>query len=286
MREFSGRVAVVTGAASGIGAALATTLAREGMKIVLADVEEAALSDTARSLSEAGHDVTPVVTDVTRPGDLQALAQRTLDAYGGVHVLCNNAGVFAAGRSWESPVEDFKWVMDVNVWGVLHGIQAFVPVMLAQGGEAHIVNTSSMAGVTALPFVSAYHMSKHAVMALSESLYKELQAEGGEIGVSVLCPEMIRTNIGHSERNRPSDPTRDPDTRAPNLHRELVEKGIVAAAEAGLSPEIISARVLEAIRNEQFYVLADPDDDWSRMCDVRLDDIRERRNPSQEVPSS
>ncbi len=281
MKDLKGRVAVVTGAASGIGRALAGIFAAEGMKVVLADIEEAPLREAAQELVDGGAEALAVQTDVTQPDDLKALAERTLDQFGAAHILCNNAGVLVGGKSWESPVSDFEWQMNVNLWGVLHGIQAFVPIMLVQDTECHIVNTSSMAGVTAMPFVSGYHMTKHAVMALSECLYKELRAEPSKIGVSVLCPELINTGIGFSDRNRPSDPTRDPDHTS-SISANLVSKAIQEGAKQGVAPEVIAERVLAGIREDRFYILAE--DTWRDMCNARLDDILHARNPRLEIP--
>src|SRR5262249_14844944 len=163
----------VTGGASGIGRALAETFGREAMKVVLADVESGALAAAARELGASGVDVLAVETDVTRPADVDRLAERTLARFGAVHVVCNNAGVSAGGLSWSAPLEDYQWMLGVNMWGVIHGVRTFVPIMLRQGDEGHVVNTASMAAVTALPYAAAYHMSKHAVLALSEVLYHE-----------------------------------------------------------------------------------------------------------------
>ncbi len=281
MKEFDGRVAVVTGAASGIGRALAVAFAAEGMKVVLADVEETPLLEATKELTDGGAEALAVRTDVTQPGDLKNLAERALDQFGAVHVLCNNAGVFAAGKTWEAPFADYEWMMNVNTWGVLHGIQAFVPLMLTQDTECHIVNTSSMAGVTIIPFVTGYHISKHAVMALSECLFKELEAESSKIGVSVLCPEVINTNIGYAERNRPADPTRDPD-RLNSPIGDMVTKGLIAQAEQGLAPSVMADRVLAAIRENRFYILAE-DATWVSACNARLDDIKHARNPRSDT---
>ncbi len=159
MQEFAGRVAVVTGAASGIGRALAERFAGLGMKLALADVEGEALEGVRAALAADGAEVRAFETDVARPESVQELARRTLEAFGRVHVVCNNAGVITGGLSWEAPLSDFEWVMGVNFWGVLHGVQTFVPILLDQGEEAHVVNTASMAALTTLPFASAYHVS-------------------------------------------------------------------------------------------------------------------------------
>ena len=277
MRELSGRVAVVTGAASGIGRALAARLGAEGMRLVLADVEPASLGDAQRELARAGVEALAVRTDVTSQDSVLALAERTYDAFGAAHVVCNNAGVFAGGLSWEAPLSDFEWVFGVNTWGVLHGIRAFVPRMLAGGEPGHIVNTASMAGLTYGPTSSAYFMSKHATLALSESLYLELKNKGARIGVSAICPELVATKIGDSERNRPLHLKRGDEPASPE--RDLVERAIKSAIPTGIAPDAIAARALEAIREERFYVLAPAGDPWRRMCEARLELIRSASNP-------
>jgi NAD(P)-dependent dehydrogenase (short-subunit alcohol dehydrogenase family) len=277
MKKFRDKVAVVTGAASGIGLALAEAFAAQGMKIVLADIEEATLQQAAKALEGQGMEVLPVVTDVSKADDLERLAESTLKHFGGVHIVCNNAGVFTAGLSWQAPVADYEWLLGVNVWGVIHGIRTFVPIMLKQDSEGHIVNTSSMAGLTTLPYVGIYHLSKHAVVALSECLYHELSVAESKVKVSVLCPEMIMTNIGSSERNRPS---RAPLPASPE--HDLVVKSLVEANKKGISPAIIAERVLQAIREERFYILSE--EGWRRACNRRLDDIRDGSNPSFEPP--
>ena len=165
MKEFKDRVAVIAGAASGIGRALADRCAREGMRVVLADIEEPALAQAATEMKEAGADVLAVLTDVSQAGDVEALARKTLDAYGAVHLLCNNAGVGAGSTAWESTINDWQWVLGVNLWGVLHGIRVFLPIMLDQDAEGHIVNTASIAGLISYSPDAAYHLTKHAVVA-------------------------------------------------------------------------------------------------------------------------
>jgi NAD(P)-dependent dehydrogenase (short-subunit alcohol dehydrogenase family) len=278
MQELRGKVAVVTGAASGIGLALAKRLGAEGMKLALADVEPAALAGAQQALEGAGVACVAVQTDVTRADAVAALAERTLEAFGRVHVVCNNAGVFAGGLSWEAPLSDYEWVLGVNTWGVIHGVRTFVPILLRQGEPGHVVNVASMAALTSGPLSAAYFMSKHAVLALSESLYLELRQKGAPIGVSVVCPELIATRIGDAERNRPAHWKRG-DAPA-SLERDLVEGAIRTATQTqGAPPERIAERTLAAIRADRFYVLAPEGDPWRTACHARLDAIRAERNP-------
>jgi NAD(P)-dependent dehydrogenase (short-subunit alcohol dehydrogenase family) len=278
MERLGGRVAVVTGGASGIGRALAEAFGAEGMKVVLADVEPTALDATAREIRAQGVEVLAVETDVTKPEQMTRLAEKTLAAFGGVHVVCNNAGVFAGGLCWTQPVADYEWVLGVNMWGVIHGIRTFVPIMLERGEEGHIVNTASMAALTANPYAAAYHMSKHAVLALSEVLYHELRGTGAKIGVSALCPEAVATRIDDCERNRPSALRASASgPLAPDV--ELVNGAIKAAVAGGIPTSVIAARVLRAVKEDRFYVLSDADA-WRRSCESRLEDIRLVRNPT------
>jgi len=281
MERLRGRVAVVTGGASGIGRALAETFGREGMKVVLADVEPEALAKTAREIGGMGVDVLAVETDVTKQSSVDGLAEKTLAAFGGVHLVCNNAGVFAGGLSWSQPLADYAWVLGVNMWGVIHGIRTFVPIMLERGDEGHVVNTASMAAVTANPYAAAYHMSKHAVLALSEVLYHELRGTGAKIGVSALCPEAVATNIDASERNRPAG-LRAPGV-APTPDVALVNGAIRAAVAGGIPTQVIADRVLRAVKEDRFYILSDGEA-WRRACDTRLEDVRLARNPTFAPP--
>jgi len=286
MQSFAGRTAVVTGAASGIGLALCERFAALGMQVVMADVEAAALGRAAKGLEEAGHPVLAVPTDVSRADALAHLAERTREAFGAVHVLCNNAGVFAGGPCWEAPQSDYDWVFGVNVFGIVHALRSFVPGMLAHGEPAHIVNTASMAALTTAPFAGPYSMSKAAVMSLSETLFLEMKSRSARIGVSVLCPELVATGIGRSERNRPAHLARKPGEGA-SPERDLVEQAIAASTQAGLAPGVLADRTLEAIRADRFYVLADEGDPWREACHARLDDIRAARNPgSTPVPGA
>jgi NAD(P)-dependent dehydrogenase (short-subunit alcohol dehydrogenase family) len=275
VERLAGRVAVVTGAASGIGRALATRFGEEGMRVVLADLEADALQGAVAALTQRGVEALGVRTDVSQPDALHALAERTLEAFGAAHVLCNNAGVFAGGTSWEAPLSDYEWVFSVNVWGVLHGLRAFLPLLLEQD-EAHVLNTASMAGVTNAPFVAPYTMSKHAVVSLSETLYLEMQARGARVGVSVVCPELIHTRIAESQRNRPEHLKRDAPSHP---EQELVEDAIRSSMSGGADPGVIALRALQAIRDRQLYVLAPEGDPWREACNVRLEDLRLARNP-------
>lgn len=278
LTEFEGRVAVVTGAASGIGKALCERFAREGMKVVMADVENDQLREAAREIETLGSEILAVRTDVSQADDLSALAEATLERFGKVHVLCNNAGVFAGGRTWEAIGTDWEWVLGVNVYGVLYGIRAFVPIMLEQNEPAHVVNTCSMAGLINTPFSGAYNVSKHAALSLTETLYHELNTLETPVGVSALCPELIRTGIGRSERNRPAHLKRPDDSGTPE--QEMVETVIRTSIDSGISPSVMADRVFEGIKEDRFYLLAEEDTNWIAACRTRLDDIRERRNPT------
>jgi len=283
MQQLQGRVAVVTGAASGIGRALSRAFGAEGMCVVLADVDAAALEETACDLAASGVEALAVRTDVSKAGDVRDLADRALERFGAVHVVCNNAGVFTGGLTWETPVEDYDWLLGVNLWGVIHGIRTFVPILLAQaarGEEGHVVNTASMAALVSLPYAGLYGLSKHAVLALSESLFHELALSGTCVGVSVLCPEAVATRIAEAERNRPGGAADEAGSPA----RALVGAALRDATKQGISPEVIAARVLEAIRTRRFYVLSE--DGWRRSAEVRMEDLRSGRNPTLAPPGA
>ena len=277
METFAGRSALVTGAASGIGLALARRLGGEGMRVVLADVETGALERAAAELDAAGVETLVVPTDVSRADQVEALARRAGDAFGDLHLVCNNAGVFAGGQAWEVSLADWSWVLGVNLWGVIHGARSFVPRLLAHGDEAHVVNTASMAGVMSNPFAAPYTVSKHAVVAFSEVLYHELTLTGSKVGVSVLCPEAVATRIGESERNRPGGGA-EVETPAQQLVRGALQQSVAK----GLPPEAMADRVVGAIRERRFYVLSD--DDYRRAAELRCEDIRLARNPTFFAP--
>jgi NAD(P)-dependent dehydrogenase (short-subunit alcohol dehydrogenase family) len=259
MKEFKGKVAVVTGAASGIGRGLADRFAAEGMNVVLADVEQGALDDAAREMSAAGATVIAVRTDVSKAADVNALAQKTMERFGGVHIVCNNAGVGGGGPvpSWDAPLEEWEWVVGVNLWGVIHGVRAFVPLMLKGGEEGHIVNTASLAGLIAGAGGVSYTTTKFGVVGYSEALYHELaMLSGGKVGVSVLCPALTNTRILESGRNYPGGPLPLPAAGTPEAAMFDMIKGIFAG---GMAPSETASIVLDAIKGQRFYILTHPE---------------------------
>ena len=252
MKNLIGRTAVVTGAASGIGRAMAERFLAEGMKVVLADIEGDALQRTERELSALGV-VAAKHTDVSAAEPVQALADFTLRIFGGVQVLCNNAGVGIGGAIWEHSVKDWDWLFGVNVWGVVHGLRTFVPIMINQGDECHIVNTASAAGLDARPWLGMYSASKYAVVAISEALQQELAVTAPKIGVSVLCPAIVNTRIGEAERNRPARQKNDADAEAPPQAQAFGE-AFRAMLASGIPPRTVAGAVVDAIRNERLYI--------------------------------
>lgn len=273
MREFNDRVAVVTGAASGIGRALAERCANEGMKVVLADIEPEPLNIAAKELSSTGAAVIAVPTDVSKAEDVEQLAATTYETFGGVHVLCNNAGVGAGGPMAELKTRDWQWVLGVNLWGVINGITSFLPRMLAGGEDGHIVNTASLAGLVSAPFMAPYNASKFAVVAITESLFHELAMMRSPIGTSVLCPGWVNTNIYMSERNRPSDLGGGKQTEEDDPRSQLL-RGVL---QAGLDPSDVATKVFDAIQASQLYVITHPD--MLSAVEQRMRAILDGKNP-------
>jgi NAD(P)-dependent dehydrogenase (short-subunit alcohol dehydrogenase family) len=275
MLDLKNKVAVVTGAASGIGRALAEGFAQEGMQLVLADVEPTALEACQAKLSATGARVISVVTDVSRAEDVERLAGRTMEQYGAVHVVCNNAGVAAGGLCWEQSIADWQWVLGVNLWGVIHGIRTFVPLMLKQGGEGHVINTASIAGLITGPAMSIYGVSKHAVVALSETLHHELGLLGAQVGVSVLCPAWVKTNIADSDRNRP--PSYPPSAEAATPQGQMIEQVTRHLISTGIPPSKVAEDVIEAIRAKRFYIFTHPE--FLKLAQQRFETILAAKNP-------
>jgi NAD(P)-dependent dehydrogenase (short-subunit alcohol dehydrogenase family) len=275
MKDFKGRVAVITGAASGIGRALAERCAREGMKVMLADVEPGALAEVEANLQAGSRTALAVRTDVSQAKDVAALAEKTLEAFGAVHLLCNNAGVATNGTVWESSHTDWEWVLGVNLWGVIHNVRTFVPIMLAQDTECHVVNTASMSGLISFPGGSVYAVSKHGVVILSEALHHELAERGGKVKVSVLCPGLVQTRIVDCARNRPerlasSTPMGPVEAAGWETLRQQMQ--------TAMPPAQVADAVFQAIHEERFYILTHPEGkDWIR---TRMEDILQERNPT------
>jgi NAD(P)-dependent dehydrogenase (short-subunit alcohol dehydrogenase family) len=274
MKDLKGKVAVVTGAASGIGNAVATRLAAEGMKVVLADIEEGPLADAEKALADTGATVLAVPTDVTRGDQVDALAEKTFAAFGTAHVVHNNAGVATGGPMWTLTEADWQWVLGVNLWGVIHGVRAFVPRLVDQG-EGHVVNTASMAGLTSAPMMGPYNVSKHGVVTLSETLAAELALHGSAVKVSVLCPGWVNTRINEADRNRPAELTNaGGDASMLEMGRQILD-GLISS---GLPPSEVAGHVLDAVREERFYILTHPE--MTPMIRQRMEDIVEGRNPA------
>ena len=277
MQNLSGRVAVITGAGSGIGAAMAWRFARAGMKIVVSDIDRKAAEATQDALRAAGHIAVAVFTDVANPADVEALADAAYREFGAVHLLCNNAGIVPAGRHravWEYPLEDWKWSLDVNLLGVVHGIRSFVPRMLAQNTEGHVVTTASVAGLISSSGSVPYSVAKHGAVRVTEALYAGLLERNAPIGVTLLCPGLVNTRIYQSERSRPSDlrPATGAAVETPDL------QAIAAQLYTGAtSPEEVAEQVHQAVLDNCFYVLTT--DSFDGAIRDRSEAILARRNP-------
>jgi NAD(P)-dependent dehydrogenase (short-subunit alcohol dehydrogenase family) len=261
---------------------MAQAFAAEGMKLVLADVEKPPLDRSVAELARAGAEVIGVLCDVSDPASVDALRDRALDQFGAVHVLCNNAGVSGSSIAplWEAPLDEWDWVVGVNVMGIVHGYRSFIPVMIEQKAPGHVVNTASMAGL--IHGAGIYGMTKHAVVALSEGAFLQLRAAGHPIGVSVLCPGWVRTNIMESERNRPEAPRPAPGPNA--AQAEAVLGMVKALVKQGLDPQSVGQLVVRAIREERFYVLTHPH--WENMIRNRMETILEGRDPTPVPPAN
>ncbi|HEX3378299.1 MAG TPA: SDR family oxidoreductase [Paraburkholderia sp.] len=282
MNQFADKVAVITGAGSGFGREFARLGTKLGMRLVLADVQQDALDETLAEVSAAGGQAIARRVDVAKGDEVDALARATLDAFGGVHLVFNNAGVGGSGGLvWENTERDWQWLLGVNLWGVIHGVRAFTPLMLEQakreaGYRGHIVNTASMAGLLAPPLMGPYNVSKHAVVALTESLYQDLSLVTQQVACSVLCPYFVPTGIANAQRNRPADLANEsPPTLSQRVARALSEK---AVSSGKVSAEAVAALVFEAIRDGQFYIYSHPH--ALNAVKTRAEDIVTPRNPT------
>jgi len=275
MKDLKNKVAVITGAASGFGRELAILCAGEGMHLVLTDVDMAGLEGTRALLGEA--QTLLLRTDVSKPEQVETLAQQTYERYGAAHLLFNNAGVAVAGPIWKSTPQDWEWTLGVNLMGVVHGVRSFVPRMLEQGAEAHIVNTASVAGLLAVPASSAYCVSKHGVVVLSEVLHHELRQVQAQIGVSVLCPAYVNTGIADAARHRPAE------LAQANPEAEAYEARVRAAVRKGKLTATDVARItLDGVKAGRFYILTHPN--ILPSVETRLRDILEDRLPTNPMP--
>jgi NAD(P)-dependent dehydrogenase (short-subunit alcohol dehydrogenase family) len=267
MRELKGKVAAVTGAASGLGRAMALAFADEGMDVGLADVSD--LSEVRRAVEAKGVKTSTMKVDVSRAEDVQKFC----DSLEAVHVVCNNAGIAVAGAAWENSVDDWRWILGVNLWGVIHGLRSFAPRLIAQD-EGHIVNTASVAGLISPPASAAYNVTKHAVVTLSESLYHDLRERSSRVGVSVLCPAYVPTGIADSERNRPAGSAAGQFSEKTREKQANMRK---AVASGRLSAEDVARAVVAAIKEERFYILTHPK--IKGAIRARMEDILEERAP-------
>jgi NAD(P)-dependent dehydrogenase (short-subunit alcohol dehydrogenase family) len=277
MKELAGKVAVITGAGSGFGREFARIATRERMKLVLADVQQDALDAAAKEAIAGGAEAVGVRADVSRAEDVQQLAARAIGKFGAVHLLFNNAGVAGGGGYvWESSLKDWQWVLGVNLMAAVHGIRSFLPLMLSQECECHVVNTASAAGLVSAPLMSVYNVSKHGVVTLSETLFHDLRLAHAKVGVSLLCPAFVPTNIDNSERNRPPDLVEDaPLTRSQIIARERSEKAVTSGR---LSAAEVARMTFEAVRENRFYVITHPK--MLASVELRLRDVLDGRNPS------
>ena len=265
METMTGRVAVVTGAASGIGKALALGFAGEGANVVLADIEEAPLRAAEAEVAERGVEALGVITDVTDADSVGALAAATIDRFGAVHMVCNNAGVGGGGLIRNQQLVDWKWVVDVCLWGVIHGVYHFLPHLI-EAEESHIMSTASVAGLMSVPGLGPYNAAKYGVVAIMETLHLEMQRDrNADVGVSVLCPGVVRTNIATAQRNRPEELRRQrrprPEGEAPSETADARRRNanIAAALERGMDPSEVAAKVIEAMYERRFWVLSHPE---------------------------
>jgi NAD(P)-dependent dehydrogenase (short-subunit alcohol dehydrogenase family) len=281
VKNFQNKVAVITGGASGFGREFANIGAGLGMKLVLADVQQDALDKAKAELEAQGAQVLAMRCDVRKAEEVQALADASMNRFGAVHLMFNNAGVGSGGLIWENTLADWEWVLGVNLWGVVHGVRIFTPLMLEcakkePGYEGHIVNTASMAGLLNAPNMGIYNVSKHAVVSLSETLYHDLQLINAPIGASVLCPYFVPTGISHSERNRPGELNDDIAPTASQRAAQAVSEKAVSSGKVTAAQ--VAERTFDAIRDGRFYIYSHPHALGN--VQTRMEDIILQRNPS------
>jgi len=280
MKSFKGRTAVITGAASGFGLEVARIAAREGMNVVMADIQQDALTPAAAEIAASGAAVLPWALNVSRAAEVEAMGAAVLARFGAPHFVFNNAGVGCGGLIWENTLQDWEWVLGVNLMGVVHGVRVFTPMMLQAakqdpGYEGHIVNTASMAGLVNPPNMGVYNVSKHAVVSLTETLYQDLRLVSDQVTASVLCPFFVTTGITRSERNRPADLPAIAPTRSQLIGRAMSDK---AVGSGKVSAAMVAQYVFDALREQRFYVYSHPQALGS--VQLRLEDVVQARNPS------
>jgi NAD(P)-dependent dehydrogenase (short-subunit alcohol dehydrogenase family) len=276
MKALRDKVAVITGAAEGIGRAIAEQAAAKGMKLVLADISEAKLNETVAVLRAGGTDVEGVQGNVSKAEQVEALAARAFARFGNVHLLVNNAGVAMAKSAWETTPADWEWVLGVNLYGVIHGIRAFVPRMLENGEAGHIVNTASVAGLVSLPAMAAYNVSKFGVVTLTEGLHHDLTLRQAKLKASVLCPGWVKTRIAESDRHRGASGNIDP--RPLDSVTAQTSLSMRNAVQSGIAPGQVADAVFAAIENERFYILTHPE--TRAGVRLRMEDILQERLPT------
>ncbi len=280
MKEFKDKVAVITGGASGLGLEIGRLAAKKGMKLVLSDIEERALKAAELEFSNQGVEVLSVRSNVASAEDVERIAEKTLERFGAVHLLFNNAGVALNKTAWETTIADWEWVLGVDLWGVIHGIRVFTPIMLKQDSPSHIINTASVAGMLSTQGMAAYNVAKHGVVTLSETLYHDLKRRNANIDVSVLCPAWVNTAIWDSARNRPDDLQNtveqkgEDDIQLEQSARHAIQSGRVTAP-------MVAEIVFAAIEANQFYILTHPK--IKKWVGLRVEDILQDRQPSPQV---
>ena len=280
MKEFRDKVAVITGGASGLGLEIARLAAKKGMKLVLSDIEERALKAAELEFTAQNVEVLAVRTNVAIAEDVELLAKKTMARFGAVHLLFNNAGVALNKTAWETTIADWEWVLGVDLWGVIHGVRVFTPIMLKQDVPSHIINTSSVAGMLSTPGMAAYNVAKHGVVTLSETLHHDLKRRGANIDVSVLCPAWVNTGIWDSARNRPDELQNDVERKSED-DLTLEESARHAVQSGKVTAPTVADMVFAAIEANQFYILTHPK--IKKWIGLRVEDILQDRQPSPQV---